>query len=80
MSYHPDYRTKHVHTGLWGKESIEIFKESTDAQNYKDGISVEEYDFYTDYSNSRYLVKNFLDLDKNETDEILTTNLNYEFK
>jgi mannosyltransferase OCH1-like enzyme len=80
MSYHPEYRTKHIHTGLWGKESIDIYKESETAQSSLRNVPVEQYDFYTDYTNGRYMKENYLDWHKNETDEAISTNLDYEFK
>lgn len=79
ISYHPDYRTKHVHTGLWGKESLEIYKNDTDHQQNIRNIPIDDFDFYTDYSNGRYLTVNNLDWNKNEIDESISINLKYRF-
>jgi mannosyltransferase OCH1-like enzyme len=66
MSYHPEYRTKHLMTGMWGKESLEeIIKDSESVKStlaegymremrkYVDltNITVESFDFYKDYTN-----------------------------
>jgi mannosyltransferase OCH1-like enzyme len=67
MSYHPEYRTKHLMTGMWGKESVqEIIKHSDkdvrstlsesyikEMQKYVDltGVSIDTFDFYKDYTN-----------------------------
>jgi len=76
LSYHPEYRTKHIHTGLWGKENISI---PTGKKTFKN-ISVDEYDFYTDYSCGRYLKTNIFDLDKNDCNVHLDCNNIYEYK
>ena len=80
MSYHPEYRTKHVHTGLWGKESIEIFHGDEKHKTTLRNIPIDQFDFYTDYTQESYLKENYLDWHKNETDENLSTNIDYEFK
>jgi mannosyltransferase OCH1-like enzyme len=79
MSYHSDYRTKHIHTGIWGKESIEIYKTDRTHQTSLRGVPINKFDFYTDYTNGNFLTVNILDLYKNETDELISPNLEYSF-
>jgi len=68
ISYHPMYRTKHVHTGLWGRENIELFDEMSDSYTELRNIPIDQFDFYKDYSNGNYLKNNFLDIYKNDTE------------
>lgn len=35
MSYHPEYRTRHMLTGMWGKEAIENLKKHSDEGSFK---------------------------------------------
>jgi hypothetical protein len=65
-SYDPMFRTKHMHTGVWGKENISIIKDYE--QNYQKMRKVDllDFDFYTDYTNGNYLKTNELDLYKND--------------
>ena len=68
MSYHPEYRTKHLMTGMWGKESVDYIESQINTSLAKgldeiyiaemkqyvnlNGIqSVEQFDFYHDYTN-----------------------------
>lgn len=76
MSYHPEYRTKHVHTGLWGKENI-MLDESH--EKFK-SIPIDNFDFYTDYTNGRYIKDNVFDLEKNDSYGQLAVGFNYEYK
>lgn len=68
MSYDPSYRTKHVHTGLWGKENIEIASEVENSYTNLRNIPVDRFDFHTDYSNGNYLKIDTLDVHKNDND------------
>lgn len=70
-SYHPSYKTKHLHTGLWGKESIDVFFSNEKHQQTLRNISIKNYDFYTDYSQGKYLTEDYLDIDKNNADDKL---------
>jgi hypothetical protein len=79
ISYHPEYKTKHIHTGIWGKESIGIFEKNEYHQNILRNIPVKDFDFYTDYSNGCFLKENIIDFHKNEADEKLSLNVDYEF-
>lgn len=79
MSYDSEYRTKHVHTGLWGKESIDIYKTDHAHQTLLRNVPISEFDFYTDYTNGEYLKVNKLDWNKNETDEFISSNIKYGF-
>jgi len=59
MSYHPSYRTKHLFTGVWGKESYDKSKDF--GSSYIDKVSkyadlesvddIDKLDFYHDYTN-----------------------------
>ena len=79
ISYHPEYRTKHVHTGMWGKESIVVYKTDNKHQTLIRNIPIAEFDFYVDYTSGQYLIENKIDWDKNNRDEIISLNLKYEF-
>jgi hypothetical protein len=79
MSYHPEYRTKHVHTGLWGKESQEIVESRNHTKSFLRNVPVDDYDFYTDYTDGKYLTINKLDWHKNEIDEVISRNLDYDY-
>lgn len=68
LSYHPEYRTKHLLTGIWGKEAIQEVRENevsyndlyiSEVSKYADlqGITVENFDFYHDYTNGGYLTQ-----------------------
>jgi mannosyltransferase OCH1-like enzyme len=35
MSYHPEYRTRHMMTGMWGKESVKFIEENADSNDLK---------------------------------------------
>ena len=76
MSYHPEYRTKHIHTGLWGKENIQI----SDAHKDLRTIPVDQYDFYTDYSNGKYLKVNKFNPEKNDCNGQITVDSYYEYQ
>lgn len=75
MSYHPEYRTKHVHTGLWGEENIKL---QDDHSKFKT-IPVDEFDFYFDYTGGKFLKENVLDIDKNDNYGQITGELDYEY-
>lgn len=79
MSYDPEYRTKHVHTGLWGKESLNIYKTDSTHQTLLRNVPISKFDFYTDYTDGQYLKVNKLDWHKNETDELISPNIRYGF-
>jgi len=79
VSYHSSYKTKHVHTGIWGKESISVFENIDTHKESLRNIPIEQFDFYTDYSNGIYLKENSIDFSKNEADENLNLNLKYKF-
>lgn len=80
MSYDSEYRTKHVHTGLWGSESQEIYKQDLNHQTLIRNVPIQDFDFHTDYTNGEYLKVNKLDWHKNEIDEYISSNIKYEFK
>jgi mannosyltransferase OCH1-like enzyme len=75
ISYHPEYRTKHIHTGLWGKENIQI----NNGHNNLKEIPIDKYDFYTDYSRGNYLKVNIFDVDKNDNYGQLNVGVGYEY-
>jgi hypothetical protein len=87
LSYDPAFRTKHVMTGLWGKESIDAISASDkhqdlqqilangwlrEANQYCDlgDITVNDFDFYHDYTNGGYLRSVQLDINKNMVDDV----------
>lgn len=78
-SYHPSFKTKHVHTGLWGKESIEVFFSNEKYRNTLRNIPVDKFDFYFDYSNGNFLKQPFDDFDKNNTDNSISLDCKYNF-
>lgn len=79
MSYHPEYRTKHVHTGLWGKESWCIYETHDRAKSYLRNVALDQFDFYTDYTEGQYLTTNKLDWHKNEIDELIVRDIQYDY-
>lgn len=76
LSYSPDYRTKHIHTGLWGKENIEITDKHSEIKN----IPIDQFDMYTDYTNGNYLKVNNFEIDKNDCYGQITIDTGYEYK
>lgn len=68
ISYDPSYKTKHVHTGLWGQENIEILEEFKDSYKHIRNIPVSQFDFYYDYSRGNYLKQPYLDITKNDNE------------
>ncbi len=38
MSYHSEYRTKHMMTGMWGKESVKFIEETTKNKKLKEAL------------------------------------------
>lgn len=79
ISYHPSYRTKHIHTGLWGKESINVYFEDPKVQGYLRNISLNDFNFYYDYSNGKYLKEKYTDFDKNDADENIKLDLTHYY-
>ena len=79
ISYDPIYRTKHVHTGLWGKENIEIATELGAAYENLRQIPVNQFDFYHDYSKGNYMKTNALDVSKNDNEPQPTICVSYDY-
>jgi hypothetical protein len=79
ISYHTSYVTKHVHTGLWGEESIQLFHSKEDYQKVLRNIPIEEFDFYTDYSNGKFLMEDYHGFDKNDSDERIKLETKYSY-
>ena len=77
VSYHPSYKAKHVHTGLWGEESINLYHAKEDYQKTLRNIPIEQFDFYTDYSNGNFLTEDYNGFDKNDSDERLKLETKY---
>ena len=80
MSYNEQYRAKHIHTGLWGKESIAVFYYDEKHIKTLRNIPLDEFCFYTDYSNGNYLTSCYNDFDKNNSDEKINLASDYEYK
>lgn len=98
MSYHPEYRTKHMMTGMWGKESVDHIEESTNkSKTLKDNLdrlyiqemkkyaqlhdveSVDDFDFYRDYTNGGMKTHFAIDLDQGDIDNAATgSNFSYD--
>ena len=80
MSYDTTFFTKHVHTGLWGKENIELASEMSSSYESLRSISVNQFDFYTDYTNGNYMKQHMLDIYKNDNEtqpKLGTTSYDY---
>jgi mannosyltransferase OCH1-like enzyme len=75
LSYHSEYRTKHMLTGIWGKEIIDLIGGSNENKknnlwnNYLNDISkyvnlqnlsIENFDFYRDYTSGGFCKKTIL--------------------
>jgi mannosyltransferase OCH1-like enzyme len=75
LSYHPEYRTKHMLTGIWGKEIIDLVGGSNENKknnlwnNYLSDISkyvnlqnlsIENFNFYKDYTNDGFCKESIL--------------------
>jgi hypothetical protein len=65
ISYDPAYFTRHVHTGLWGKENIEVTANNKDV--HLRNIPLDTFDFYFDYSFGHYK-KSYPGLDWSKND------------
>ena len=86
LSYHPEYRTKHMATGVWGKEAVDYIKDQMnqnellknhlgkiyidEVKQYANicGITVENFDFYKDYTNGGMKTHFVIDLEKSDID------------
>jgi mannosyltransferase OCH1-like enzyme len=79
MSYDPSYRTKHIHTGLWGKENLEILEKKPKSHINLRNIPVDKFDFYKDYTNGNYLKTNFLDVYKNDNETHPFLGVSYDY-
>lgn len=80
MSYHENFKAKHIHTGLWGKESIALFYYDENNRKTLRNVPIKEFCFYTDYSNGRYLTECHNDFDKNNADYKITLDSSYQYK
>jgi mannosyltransferase OCH1-like enzyme len=78
-SYDPSYRTKHIHTGLWGRENIEIIDELQNSYENLRNIPIDQFDFYYDYSNGKYMKQPYLDLSKNDNETQPTLKSKYDY-
>lgn len=78
-SYDPKYKTRHTHTGLWGKENIEVASQISNIYDQIRNIPLEYYDFYTDYSNGEYLKEHRFDIEKNDAFSSLKMETEYDY-
>ena len=81
ISYDPSYRTRHIHTGLWGSENQELSDSLSSEYSNLRNIPIEDYDFYIDYSNGNYLKESYkLDWSKNDCEtKLFGLKANYEY-
>lgn len=79
ISYDPSYRAKHVHTGLWGQENIEIVDELQASYEHLRNIPIDQFDFYHDYSNGKYMKQPYLDLYKNDNEPQPSLKSSYDY-
>ena len=77
MSYDSEFRTKHIHTGLWGKENIELMDELKTSYTNLRSIPIDKFDFYTDYTSGNYLKTNHIDISKNDNEPQPVLNTGY---
>lgn len=79
ISYDPMFRTKHMHTGIWGKEQIEQIDNYQ--QNYLKmrKIDILNFDFFKDYTNGKYLKSNQLDFFKNDLERFPCLKSDYSY-
>lgn len=85
MSYHPEYRTRHLMTGMWGKEAVDhieskinssltqgldelYIREMNQYVNLSGINSVDEFDFYHDYTNGGMKTQFTPDLEQGDID------------
>jgi hypothetical protein len=76
ISYDPSYYTRHVHTGLWGKENIDLNLKETTLRN----IPLDTFDFYTDYSQGAYRHYPGVDWAKNDVHGIPTMQSEFRYE
>lgn len=89
MSYHREYRTKHLMTGMWGKESIDHIETQIDRPlqqgldalyisemrqyvNLKGIETVDDFDFYYDYTNGGMKTHFVPDLERSNIDSVIS--------
>ena len=67
LSYHPEFRAKHMLPGLWGKEAFnnkDSYMKDMGKNGDIDGVTIENFDFYKDYTHGGYLTEGSHDLNK----------------
>jgi hypothetical protein len=75
LAYHETFNTKHLLTGCWGKEvlnSICFDSYLQECKKYCDmkDVTINNFDFYHDYTNGGYLRSVQLDIHQNMVDKI----------
>lgn len=70
ISYDPEFRTKHLHTGIWGKEDIELVKDYKQHYLTTKNIDLNNYDIFTDYTHGNYVKIFEPNLNKNSVDHV----------
>lgn len=98
MSYHLEYRTKHMMTGMWGKESVDYLDQISDkTKSLQDNLynlyisemkkyaqlgnihSIDDFDFYHDYTNGGMKTHFSIDLNRSDIDnEYIGINFSYD--
>jgi len=80
ISYDKNFKAKHVHTGLWGRESIALHNYLEENKKFLRNISVEEFCFYTDYTNGNFLKERYNDFGKNDSDHRIKLKNKYQYE
>lgn len=79
LSYHPDFRAKHAHTHIWGREDIDMLKHLAGGMpTHHAGVSVDEFDFYRDYTDGEYQSLYRVNWDNNHVNDELSPNMSYD--
>ena len=89
MSFHSEYRTRHMMTGMWGKESIDFFNQQPtvklqdklsqvymkEVSRYANlqNVSIENFNFFKDYTNGGFKKINIVDMDASDTENSFFT-------
>lgn len=81
-TYHEDFFANHIHTGLWGKENIEVTDFSIQIFEERTKQKVDNFNFYSSEKNKKIIKENnyFRDFFKNNVDWDLNVSLDYNYE